>query len=178
MKENWVVTAQEDGKKYWISRAMAVCGIILTKNEKDGKFYFLVEKRGPGCPDFVGFYCNPCGYLGWDETLAESVLREVYEETGLDFRGQEDEVDLWQIMDRPKDNAKQNVTARFIIQANYDEVAAHKFSYDSKERGGEEGEIAEIRLVCEDEIDNFEWAWNHGELLKELVSELRQVIKE
>lgn len=173
-KENFQVIDKETGKVYWISRAMAVCGIIFS-TRPDGKFVFLAEKRGPNCPDFVGYYCNPCGYLGWGETRRQAVLREIYEETGLDFRGQEDSEYLieWMTMDDPDDNARQNVTTRFVLTVDYDSIKNFDFSLNSEDRGGEKGECSEIRLISEDEIDDYQWAWNHGELLKLLVKELR-----
>lgn len=178
MKENWIVTAQEDGKQYWISRAMAVCALVGAVNSKDGKYYFLVEKRGPGCPDFIGAYCNPCGYLNWDETLAQACIRELYEETGLDLRGKEDLLKLWKIKDSPEDNVRQNVTVRFRIIMPYEELTQRELSYATEERGGEKDEVSELKVISEDEIDNYTWAWNHGELLKELVAELKEAGKE
>lgn len=178
MKENWIVTAQEDGKQYWISRAMAVCVIVVTANPDDGKYYFLVEKRGPGCPDFVGAYCNPCGYLNWDETLAEACTRELYEETGLDFRGLEQLMMLWKIKDDPKDNSRQNVTVRYLVMTSYEELTQRELSYATEERGGEKDEVSELKVIGEDEIDNYPWAWNHGELLKELVAQLKEAGEE
>ena len=178
MKENWIVTAQEDGKQYWISRAMAVCALIGAVNPKNGKYCFLVEKRGPGCPDFIGAYCNPCGYLNWDETLAQACTRELYEETGLDLRGKEDLLKIWKIKDSPEDNVRQNVTVRFRIIIPYEELTQRELSYATEERGGEKDEVSELKVISEDEIDNYAWAWNHGELLKELVAELKEAGKE
>ena len=178
MKENWIVTAQEDGKQYWISRAMAVCALIGAVNPKNGKYCFLVEKRGPGCPDFIGAYCNPCGYLNWDETLAQACTRELYEETGLDLRGKEDLLKIWKIKDSPEDNVRQNVTVRFRIIIPYEELTQRELSYATEERGGEKDEVSELKVISEDEIDNYTWAWNHGELLKELVAELKEAGKE
>ena len=115
MKENFKIIDAATGKEYWISRSMAVMGIIVS--EKDDKLYFVVEKRGPGCPDEVGKWCCPCGYLAWDETRREAVLREIYEETGLDYRGHEDSESLieWTVMDLPEDNERQNVTTRYVL---------------------------------------------------------------
>ena len=178
-KENFTITDKETGKIYWISRAMAVCGIIVSVRP-DGKLVFLIEKRGPDCPDFVGYYCNPCGYLGWGETRRQAVLREIYEETGLDFRGHEDSDGLieWMTVDNPEENARQNVTTRFIINADYDDIKDHEFSLNSEDRGGEKGECSEIKVISEDEIDNYQWAWNHGELLKQFVREYRLALAE
>ena len=168
MKENFKITDAKTGKEYWISRSMAVTGIIVS--EKNDKLYFVVEKRGPGCPDEVGKWCCPCGYLAWDETRREAVLREIYEETGLDYRGQEDSESLieWNVMDLPEDNERQNVTTRYVLLGDYTELSNHIFDLASKERGGEDEEVSEIKLISEDEILNYDWAWNHGFLLQEV----------
>ena len=34
-----------------------------------------------------GKWCLPCGYLDWDESAQDAVIREAYEELGLDLRG-------------------------------------------------------------------------------------------
>lgn len=165
MRENFKITDKETGKEYWISRSMAVTGIIMSV-DKNNNLYFLVEKRGPGCPDFVGYYCNPCGYLSWDETLAEAVVREIFEETGVDVS--KDEKYLWNIMDDPKDNSRQNVTVRYIIYHDYEDLKKRVYDLSSDQRGGEEGEVSEILLISANDIDKYSWAWNHGELLREL----------
>ena len=66
----------------WDSRSMAVTIIPIAKTS-DGQYEFLVEKRGPGCPDNIGKYVMPCGYLNRGESLREAGAREMYEETGL-----------------------------------------------------------------------------------------------
>ena len=179
-KENFQITDKETGKVYWISRSLAVCGIIVAQGP-DGKLVFLVEKRGPGCPDFIGYYCNPCGYLGWGETREEAVLREIYEETGLDFRDYKNSnpgniaITEWNIEDRPEENIRQNITTRYIIRVDYSYlIKNYQTTTDTSSRGGEAGEIDELRLVSEDRIDDFEWAWNHGELLKQVIKIIKK----
>jgi len=170
--ENFQITDAKTGKVYWISRAMAVCGIIACIRPEDEKLFFLVEKRGPGCPDFVGFYACPCGYLGWGETRLDAIIREIKEETGLDVEPVRDDIYEWMTEDRPEENARQNVTTRYVVPADYDLVKEYLDSgadLNSEARGGEAEEVSELVLVGEDEIDNYSWAWNHGELLKMLV---------
>jgi len=75
-----------DGREVWLSRSCAVvAGIFLDVFSSPFSFSrnVLLVQRGPGCPDNVGKWCMPCGYLDNNETLAEAAIREVYEETGL-----------------------------------------------------------------------------------------------
>ena len=71
-----------DGREFFISRSVAVVPYIIVTI--DTEFYFLMVKRGPGCPNEIGKWCLPCGYLDWDETSYEACLRETYEETKFD----------------------------------------------------------------------------------------------
>ena len=71
----------ENGKEWWISRSIAVTGCVFTF--LNGKWCVLANKRGEGTPDFQGMWNMPCGYLDFNETTAEAVIREVYEETGV-----------------------------------------------------------------------------------------------
>lgn len=169
MSKNFQITDKETGKSYWISRAMAVAGVIYTVDEKDN-VWFLVEKRGPGCPDFIGYNALVCGYLDWDETLPEAMYREIYEELGLKLDRNNSFLQVLYIQDDPKDNIRQNVTVRFLIGVDYDII---KQAFDSGEintrtedRGGEPDEVDEILLVSVDNLSDYKWAWNHDEVIK------------
>lgn len=70
-----------DGRTVWLSRSMAVCNTIMVKHED--RTYVLMVKRGPGCPDEIGKWVLPCGYLDHSETLRMAAIRELYEETGV-----------------------------------------------------------------------------------------------
>lgn len=78
-KENPCVTIQETGAKAWLSRSCAVVGLIEIDNK------FLMVKRGPKCPDEVGKWVLPCGYVDWNENLTMAMYRETYEETGINL---------------------------------------------------------------------------------------------
>lgn len=180
-KENFQVIDKETGRPYWISRSMAVCGIILAVNPETDEVNFLVEKRGEGCPDYVGYYCNSCGYLGWGETLVEAIVREIKEELGLDFTPVAEDITMWEIQDNPVDNSRQNVTVRYVIPTSYEFLKNFVDSnpdLDTEKRGGEANEVAEIRLISENEIDGCLWAWNHGDLLKKLAESYHDSEKE
>lgn len=167
--KNFKVTAVEDGKEYWISRAHAVVGIIYAQIPGKKSYYFLVSQRGPGCPDHVGKWSCTCGYLDWGETRKQAVQREIWEELGL-------QVDLDQIsgfceIDDPRRDARQNITSRYLVRMDYDDLMMKlkdgTINPRTELRGGEPGETADVDFICINEIYKKEWAFNHGEVLRE-----------
>lgn len=178
-RKNFQVTAKEDGKKYWISRSVAVHGIILLVNRKTSQAYVLVEKRGPACPDEIGKYSNVCGYLDWDETLIDALKRETYEETGLKL----DDLKYVDIKQTGIDDefnggnaVKQNITIRYMVTLDLDEVMSKfdsgEINCDTASRGGEEDEVSEIRIIPvtdRNPVDESQFAFNHGKLINEII---------
>ena len=169
MSKNFKITAQENGKEYWISRAVAVVGVVI--GVKNGNISsFLVSQRGPGCPDFVGDWACTCGYLDWDETAEDGVVRELYEELGI--KVPISQVNLWKVVTDPKRDARQNVILRFIIPIEQDKLdemveISKNAIIDSESRGGENGEVSDIRLVSVTDIPNYTWAFNHDDVILE-----------
>ena len=51
-----------DGKEVWLSRAVALHGILLVRILGSGD-YLLLTKRSDKCPDEKGKYANVTGYL-------------------------------------------------------------------------------------------------------------------
>lgn len=171
-------------KIYWISRAMAVVGFVF--KQIDDKLFVLIEKRGQGAADNIGSFCVPCGYLDFNETLEEAVLRELKEETG--FIGDKDKLIFLKINSNPNEN-RQNVSVHFAYFANNNE----NFN-TNKAIGGEKDEIEYVTWLCigtikkikwfkrlfkhnkketlilEDNLDNHIWAFNHNQRIYEHVS--------
>ena len=163
--KNFQIEDKETGKKYWISRAIAVCGIVIVRDGNE--HYVLVNKRGEGAPNYKGCWNLVCGYLDWDETLKDAITREVLEETKVCIPTHF--WDMSDISDDPNKDGLQNVTIRFktyLTREQFDEfnnigskmVAAH---------GGEENEVECVRLLKLDKenIDSLEWAFNHKEIV-------------
>lgn len=167
--KNFKVTAVEDGKEYWISRAMAVVAIVVGTGGPEP--VFLVSQRGPGCPDHVGSWAFTCGYLDWDESLKDATMRECYEELSL-VLPEDAELVLWKVVDDPGRDARQNVVFRFVIQVPLEKLEADMrkgiINKASWSRGGESDEVSDIRLVPLSDIDNYDWAFNHYEVISEL----------
>lgn len=158
----------------WNSRSMAVTVIFTDTTHR----YFVIEKRGPGCPDNIGKYCMPCGYLNWDETLAEAAARELYEETGL--KADPDDLRMYGINDSVAEN-RQNVTVRFV----YDKLTKDEIkklfndgiiNCNTKYRGGENSECSAILFVSIDNINAYKFAFGHDKLIKSVAASGSDVI--
>ena len=156
--KNFQIEDKVSGKKYWISRAIAVCGIVIVNDGKQR--YVLVNKRGEGVPNYKGCWNLICGYLDWDETLKEAVSREVLEETKVAIPPR-----LWNMVylaDNPNKDENQNVTIRYEVAITMEQF--NRFSEIGKKRqeanGGEENEVADIWLMPlnKESIDSVEWS--------------------
>ncbi len=98
------------GKTVWHSRSCAAA-IFVFSNMND-EWCVAAVKRGPGCPNNIGKWCCPCGYVDYNETVQEAAARELLEETNLqvgdsyydlhlDFKG---------FNSNPEDDVLQNIT--------------------------------------------------------------------
>ena len=165
--KNFKITAKEDGKEYWISRSVAVVAIIL--GVKDGMIKStLISQRGPGCPDFIGDWACTCGYLDWDETAEEGLVREVYEELGINIP--RNRIFLHKIVTDPKENSRQNIVIRYVIPIPQEELEelyqiAKNNLGKSIERGGESCEVSDVKLISITDLTNFTWAFNHDDVI-------------
>jgi 8-oxo-dGTP diphosphatase len=144
-------TSQEE--IFWYSRSIAVC-ITVYATDFNNNLCILANKRGPGCPDFIGYWVVPCGYLDFNETTKEAAIRECFEETGIKvpesvvrFVGYEDSV----IANR------QNVTFRFTANLETIEETTNTFNEDD--------ETSDIKWIPIKDIDNYKWAFNHQQLI-------------
>ena len=147
-----------NGKTFWYSRSVAVTGFIFV--EQDGQLYVLANKRGKGAPDYKGYWNCPCGYLDHNETLEEAVNREILEETGYDALVVEQ--DFWKVDSNPKSH-KQNVSHKYV-----------KFYKDFPKKlnninMGEKNEVMEVKWINVNELDDYKWAFEHKERIKEIM---------
>lgn len=164
MKNREITTPE--GEKVWISRSVAVCMIFLIRTQTDA--YVVLTKRGTGCPDEVGKWCLPCGYLDYDETLKEAASREMYEETGI--RVHPDSLQLFNIDSNPNSN-KQNVTCYY-----YNEIPEKSVSYileNINTSHCEPNEVEEVAVVSLKELYR-DWkeemfAFNHYNIIIDFV---------
>ena len=144
------------GKEFWYSRSVACVLFSFSKNE-NGEWCVLANKRGSGTPDYQGLWNVVCGYLDFHENGEECAQRELYEETGLFINL--DKIKFWTVNTDPKEN-RQNVSLRYY--AILDKQSTH-FSTSN----AESGEVEDISWIPLSEVDNYDWAFGHGELIKE-----------
>lgn len=153
--KNFEVTSIEDGKKYWISRSVAVSVFLYIKDGEEE--YILANKRGEGSADYQGLWNCPCGYLDFDETAEQAGVREVLEETGYIL--DENDLIFMTLNTDPREN-RQNVSIRFDAYKSLEELKRVEME------GGEENEVAEVKLINIKDIDKYEWAFGHKEIIK------------
>ena len=163
----------------WKSRSIASAVLVMAETGNGG-YVFLTTKRGPKCPDNIGKLVFTCGYLNWDETVAEGAAREVYEETG--YRISPKDLMFAGFNDQPTEN-RQNVTFRWIALVDYDELAqalaSGELNTNTASRGGEDGECDEVKLMAFTEIKSNpeKFAFNHGNLAQTIVENLDGIKK-
>ncbi|NEP15663.1 MAG: NUDIX hydrolase [Leptolyngbya sp. SIO4C1] len=107
-----------DGEELWISRSVTVLPVLLFVQQ--GGIFVPLNKRGQALPDEVGKWGLPGGYLDYDETAGEAVVREVWEELGLDILTLQLEHTLKGSLEQPtyvfsQPRHRQNVTLRFSL---------------------------------------------------------------
>lgn len=160
--KNFEVTSIEDGKRYWISRSVAVSTFLFIRDGSE--IYVLANKRGKGSADYQGLWNCPCGYLDYDETGEEAAVREVKEETGYILESKDLVLD--KVITDPSQN-HQNVTLRYFCEKSMSGIKKGEGEIE----GGEEDEVEEIKLINIKDVDKYEWAFGHKEIIKEKVLE-------
>lgn len=162
--KNWSYTITEGehaGVTVWSGRYTAVCGIVIGFHEDDiKKRYVLANKRGKGCPDFNGMWNLPCGFLEGYETGEQGVAREIHEECGISIES--DNFTLFYVETDPKKCNNGNVTLRYLTSVCIDDYKK------VDELSGEENEVEDIKWIPLSEYENYEWAFNHKEVIKEI----------
>lgn len=155
-----------DGRVVWLSRATALVGIVVLELP-DGSSYILMNKRGPGCPDEVGKWVLPCGYLDWDESGDEGCRREIWEECGVDVTQFYDNAvhndfaleHPCFIRHKPKKDKKQNLSHYYALVSKVDELPECDAS------NCENDEVDEIRWVPLEEFDTLDIGFSHQEVV-------------
>lgn len=170
-----------DGREVWLSRHCAVVGVVFAVDKATEELYVALGKRGKSCPDEVGKWVMPSGYLDWDESLGEACLRETWEEIGLDIKGlpEEDTIitSFHQGEPQPsftssnKTGDKQNVSHYF-----FHAFAASPLPELSTKNNPVSGEVEEAKWVNIDDLQNYEVGFNHEERIMMFIRTINKVL--
>lgn len=116
--------------------------------EKDGAI--LLVKRAPEMLE-GGKWGLPAGYMEINETMAEGVLRELYEETGWEGKVST----LFRINSRPDrpNEDRQNISVEFIVEP-------------TKKTGTPDHESTNVEWIPIDKLRPEEFAFDHGESIQ------------
>lgn len=159
-----------DGKDYWMSRSIAVVGLVLAY--VNGKPYVLVAQRGKGAADNHGKWNVPCGYLDYDETLVNAAVREIYEETGV-YLSEADKASNVMILmnDDPQKDARQNVSFWYKFTLNKSFQSVEELPKTCTDYS-EPDEVSEVKWMplSKYNLIHTDFAFNHGERLQSFFS--------
>lgn len=152
----------KDGRKFWNSRSVSVTGIVyfIINNTP----YILISKRGKGAADFQGLWNLPCGYIDFDETGEEAVTREINEETG--YVVPPTNWKFFNIVTNPNQN-HQNIGIRYYTKYDFHPMEITPINLGE---GGEIEEVEENRWINISEINDYDFAFDHGYLIHTFIN--------
>jgi 8-oxo-dGTP pyrophosphatase MutT (NUDIX family) len=130
----------------------------------------LGTQRGYG--EFAGGWEFPGGKIEQGETPEEAIVREIHEELGIDIEDPSIKITEHSKNDQPSADPRQNVTFRYVIEIPKSKLG--HIDFDSESRGGESQEVSGIKLLDVTQgLPDLEFAFNHRELTKEILSDTR-----
>lgn len=151
----WMLIPTESKKILYDGRYCAVSGYVY--GIKDGHWCVLANKRGEGAPDYKHCWNVVCGFLEADEDAIDGIAREVREETNYFIPRK-----LWEFANaetNPAECNNGNVTLRHIAVVNIKDLKK------VTDNGGEANEVEGVKWIPLDEIDCYEWAFNHLKMI-------------
>jgi len=155
-----------DGRTIWLSRSPAVVMSLLAIEAVGTELVdvrALFGKRGPTCPDEVGKWSLPCGYMDWDESGTDAAKRETWEETGVVIDNIDPLVECmeqpWFVRHDPNSN-KQNISLHFGMAFK---VESPDQLPETSTKNCEEGEVDELKWISILDTEDAErsYAFNH-----------------
>jgi len=180
----------QDGRPIWLSRACAVVAQVCLYHAKDRRWYILLGKRGSGTADFQDYWGLPCGYLDWDETLSQAMVREVYEECGVYLPGLKQHPQFiwsenacinspenfeevpWTITDRPR-TQKQNVSMHYAVLFSWRGAPLPELS----DANAEPNEVAGIDWLPIEHAMEMSLAFDHEHRIRRFYHEQQERLK-
>lgn len=151
-----VTTGTGEQKVVFDGRYTCICAMVFAK--EGDEVYVLANQRGPGCPNEVGKWNMPCGYMDAG-SAKENCSREVYEETGVKIPPKQFEFVYI------CDTRERNVTLHYqaILKNGRQELPPLE---TIKTLGGEPDEVAQVKWINVKDAKNYDWAFEHERLIE------------
>ena len=167
----------DDGKNVikrdiWICRASSVDGIILAITDKGIRV--LIIKRSNTMRDEPNKFGVPCGYLDWNETRYEAMLREVHEETSLylpdywRFNIFDNNKQPFLVKDNPNDNVRQNIANIYLTVFDF-RKSMQDFPIEIEKFTCKETAMVEWLPLIDFYNIRREWAFKHDDAITSAV---------
>jgi 8-oxo-dGTP pyrophosphatase MutT (NUDIX family) len=156
---------------FFVGRATAVVGVVFAFTT-DG-MQILITRRSGTMRDEANKYGVPCGYLDWDESRHEAMIREVYEETSMYLPDYDkyllfnNDGEPYRIKDKPSEDKRQNISHIYLSVFDFSkEMSAFPLSIEAFTCK----ETAMVRWMKLETFyatyPEYEWAFNHDETIK------------
>lgn len=154
----------------FIGRSTAVVGIVFAV--KMSGIYVLITQRSKKMRDEPGKYGMPCGYLDWNETRHEAMIREVYEETSL-YLPYYDGYLFYNnngksiiSKDNPAQDKRQNITEIYLTVLDFTE-APDEFPVEIENFTCKETAMVKWMSITDfhKTKNNYLWAFHHDETI-------------
>jgi len=164
-----------DGRTVWLSRSPAVVAVVLAIHKDN--IFVLAEKRSKTMMDAPGMWAVPSGYLDWDESGWDAVVRELYEETSFyvpKFESNlifDNDKEPWFVRTDPGEN-RQNIALSYCLIYDFSkrlptEIETYKDS-----------EIEEIKWIPVEQVltSGKQWSFNHDERIEMAVEKFQKYL--
>lgn len=161
-------TGTKEKHFFFNSRSTAVVAMIFAITEEGTKV--LITKRSESMMDSPGQFSLPCGYLDWDETRYEAMMREVYEETSFympdfeKFLAYDNDKQPIYIKDKPSEH-RQNISNIYLLIYDFINnplALPYVDAFTCKEV--DLVQWADIHLFLEDHMKH-DWAFGHDKTI-------------
>ncbi len=171
--KNWSYTITDKehphyGETLWSGRYCTCTAFVYMVDRKD-KVFILANKRGPGTPDYQGYWNCPCGYIEADEDLYDACTRETLEETGyLIFPNK---FELYKVETDPRKCNNGNISMHCVAILSPTEITKQV------QLSGEKDEVSAVKWIPVDQIDSYLWAFNHNNVIQDIIKYYKSVIQ-
>jgi 8-oxo-dGTP pyrophosphatase MutT (NUDIX family) len=158
---------------FFIGRSTAVVGAVFAVNVNG--IFVLITKRSKKMRDEPNKFGMPCGYLDWNETRYEAMIREVYEETSLYlpdykkyllFNNNEKSIIS---KDNPEEDKRQNITEIYLTVLDFTENE-YELPTDIENFRCKETELVRWMNVSCVGKGHEQWAFHHDETIKKILA--------